>query len=305
MKAKLKVVRHRLASIVSALALIAAACTERAVLFRLDAGVDAGSGITPGFIRVDAGQFQMGSPVGEPCRDIGEIQHSVELTRAFELGAHEVTRREFLDRLGYSPAPVATCAADNCPAAGINRSEAAAYCNALSSVSGLGTCYECTGVGAAVTCVPASPYVGTAIYDCTGFRLPTEAEWERAYRADSTEATYAGAVNNCVAADATASAIGWYDINAASSAHPVGSLQPNAWGFYDMAGNVWEWVHDGHVAYPSTPVVNPVGDVAASTGIGRGGSFNEGAGNLRAAFRNPSEPFFRDATSGFRCARSR
>jgi formylglycine-generating enzyme required for sulfatase activity len=129
------------------------------------------------------------------------------------------------------------------------------------------------------------------------YRLPTEAEWEYVARAGTTD-TYGGA-----------SALGdvaWYVDNSDYMTHPVGQKRPNAWGLYDMLGNVWEWCQDWYDGsyYPSSPMENPAGPSWSSFGrIVRGGSWGVGAWVARVPVRSGFEPGYRLSGSGFRCVR--
>jgi len=258
-----------------------------------------------GFLVIAAGTFAMGSPTDEPCRTDQEDLHRVTLTRNYALAATETTRRQFSTVMGYEPSLSSACMSSDCPVDNVNWHEAAAFCNALSEQAGLTKCYHCTGTGVAVRCSPAPAASGAAVYQCTGYRLPTEAEWERAYRADSQTALFSGPLSVCSGADEAVAPIAWYDSNSGESSHPVAQKEPNRWGLYDMAGNVWEWCHDAFVEKLGTAsVTDPWGAANGSLHLGRGGAWNEPAGHTRAAFRNVGNPEFHDATSGVRCARS-
>jgi formylglycine-generating enzyme required for sulfatase activity len=261
---------------------------------------------TTGYAQIAAGTFIMGSATTEPCRNTDEDQHPVTLTHGFEMKITEVTQAEFQAAMGYNPSGGTSCGG-GCPVEMVDWYEAAAYCNKLSSDKGLAQCYACTGSGASVTCSGSSTYTGANIYGCPGYRLPTEAEWEYAYRAGTTTAFYNGAndptkCNTC--SDARAGTIAWYGCNAGGTSHPSGQKQANAWGLYDMAGNVWEWCNDNYTASLGTSaVIDPWG--AASGGpVFRGGSWSGAPQVLRAATRLLNFPTYRLSYLGFRCVRT-
>ena len=130
----------------------------------------------------------------------------------------------------------------------------------------------------------------------TRYRLPTEADWEYACRAGTT-GDYAG--NNL-------DVMGWYDANAGSKTHPVGRKQPNAFGLYDMHGNVSEWCSDRYDSdyYQQSPGSNPKGSSSGSLRVVRGGSWDFIAGYCRSAYRNGGSPGIRYGSLGFRLVRT-
>jgi formylglycine-generating enzyme required for sulfatase activity len=137
-------------------------------------------------------------------------------------------------------------------------------------------------------------FIGTlnARRDGYTYRLPTEAEWEYAARAGTT-GDYAGNLDE----------LGWYDKNAGGTTHPVGQKRPNAWGLYDMHGNVWEWVSDWSASYPAGSVTDPTGASSGAYRVFRGGSWGGTAGYCRSADRGRVRPGDRGGNLGFRLLR--
>ena len=259
--------------------------------------------VVPGtWVTINAGTFQMGSPSSESCRSNDETQHQVTLTHKFEIQSTEVTQAQFTSLMGYNPSKFTSCGI-NCPLEQVNWYEAAAYANALSAQVGKAKCYKCTGSGKSVSCTEATAYAGKKVYTCPGYRLPTEAEWEYAYRAGTSTAFYNGGITSCKGKDPNLEKIGWYNQNSSSTTHPVGQKTPNTWGLYDMAGNVWEWCHDWYGSYPSSSVSDPVGPTGSSRVL-RGGSWYGNPDYVRAAYRNAYTPSSRLDLIGFRCTRT-
>ena len=265
--------------------------------------------------RIPAGCFTMGSPTNEPCRESGsakerETQHAVTLTRSFEMAATEVTQGQFMERMGSNPSKFSACG-DRCPVETVSWPQARAHCNQLSKMKGLGLCYACTGSGPSMKCPDATPYAGSQIYACPGYRLPAEAEFEYAYRAGTQTAYYNGPVTAsvcgvCDLKDVNANAIAWHCGNASKSTHPVGGKFANDWGLYDMAGNVQEWVQDGYTQdLGSQAAVDPLSTGTKS--MARGGPFDHPADGLRAARRSIGWSTSHSVhwNIGFRCARTR
>jgi formylglycine-generating enzyme required for sulfatase activity len=192
----------------------------------------------------------------------------------------------------------------------LNWWDATTFANTLSLSEGLAPCYTLTGctgtegrdftcTGISVTAASGNPY------DCTGYRLPTEAEWEYAYRAGTTTAFYSGPITHTGSSplDPNLDAIGWYIGNAGGNGQNVARKLPNAWGLYDMAGNLWEWCWDWYGTYPGA-VSDPLGPTTGSLRVFRGGSFDIVASGARAAYRDNVAPSLRDGNRGFRLART-
>lgn len=170
------------------------------------------------------GEFLMGSPGSEKGRDSDEgPQHRVQISGGFWMMETEVTQGQYKALMGTNPSRFKSCGA-RCPVEKVSWYEAGVYANALSKKEGLSSCFKCSGSGTGVSCsaVSHSGYVA-----CKGWRLPTEAEWEYAARA-GTKGARDGNLND----------IAWFDGNSGSKTHTVGQKQANAWGLYDMLGNV-------------------------------------------------------------------
>jgi hypothetical protein len=130
-----------------------------------------------------------------------------------------------------------------------------------------------------------------------GGRLPTEAEWEYAARADSQTVWSFGDDETKLGEYA------WYAENSGGTPHPVGTKKPSAWGLHDMYGNVWEWMADWYGPYTSTAQIDPSGPTTGEFRVRRGGSFDVSAMGLRSVFRFWDAPVFRVGFIGFRCVR--
>jgi formylglycine-generating enzyme required for sulfatase activity len=258
-------------------------------------------------VGIRAGSFWMGSPENEPGRRSNERRRRVGLTRAFYMLRYEVTQGQFRRLMGYNPSFFSKCGA-NCPVEQVNWHEACAYANALSRSRGMEECYDCKGSGRGVRCDAKMQYRGSNYYNCSGYRLPTEAEWEYAARAGTSTAFYSGGITHtdCSPLDPNLDKIGWYCGNSESKTqHPVGRKQANAWGLYDMAGNVWEWVYDCYQdSYSGLTGKDPVNDRTGSERVLRGGSWYNFARYVRAAVRYERSPAYSDYDVGFRLLRS-
>ena len=250
-------------------------------LFLAGCGVAAQPGASSGptWLEIEAGEFEMGAPLGEQCRRDEPRSHDVVIHTPFLIASREATQAEFESAMGYNPSFNATC--QRCPVESVTWHEAAAYCNALTAAEGGAACYTCTGVEGQTRCVPTG--------DCSGYRLPSEAEWEYAARAGTTSPTYAGRLGSCMGRDETAEDIAWYKGNSNGETHPVGEKASNDWGLVDTSGNVAEWTADA--AQPSERVL-------------KGGSWYHNADHLRSASRMLAPAGRRLGYAGIRCVRS-
>ena len=268
-------------------------------------GCDGRAVYTPAeWITIKAGTFTMGSPSTEKCREAGnfkETPHKVTLTHSFTISDSETTQGQYENEMGTNPAHFVECGSD-CPVDAVTWHQAVAYCNALSRADTLAVCYQCSP-----DCTEATTFEGAQIYNCPGYRLPTEAEWEYATRAGTTSAYYSGSVINCTDYDANANTIGWYFANSGMTLHETRQKAPNKWGLYDMPGSVWEWVHDWFEAdLGSAAVTDPAGPVQPTIGrVLRGGSAQVKPQFMRSASRwNYQPPDSQLKLHGFRCVRT-
>jgi formylglycine-generating enzyme required for sulfatase activity len=207
--------------------------------------------------------------------------HAVTLTNAFYLGRYEVTQAQWIARMGSNPSSFQS-ASEQVPAAQVpNRPVEQVSWNTIQN-----------------------------FLTATGMRLPTEAEWEYAYRAGTTTAFhgFTGYLNG-TNDDTLVGNIAWYHAgNCTSGAYcqtrPVGGKAANGLGLHDMAGNVWEWVNDWYGAYSSAAQTNPTGPASGLYRVLRGGGWYYGTHDVRSSGRVTGSPGIGDGTVGFRVARA-
>jgi len=249
------------------------------------AAVTTKSGIP--MVALPGGWFVMGSGAG---REKDEPPHRVRVS-PFLIDRHEVTQDDFARLLGRNPS---RWKEGRCPVEQIRWKDAAEFCNARSRLEGLAPAYD--------------PRTWACDFGSGGYRLPTEAEWEYACRAGS-PAEYAGGDAPARLAEAA-----WFKDARVRRPQPVGLKAPNAWGLYDMHGNVWEWCNDFYAKdyYRESPPEDPRGPATGETRVVRGGCWNSRAPMCRAAYRGDEDPGYTDACFapdvsgflGFRCAKS-
>jgi formylglycine-generating enzyme required for sulfatase activity len=201
---------------------------------------------------IPAGKFMMGSPEGEQSRCADETQHEVTIGRPFYMGVYDVTQEQYQAVMGKERS---MCKGPTYPADSVSWDEAVDFCKKLSAKTG------------------------------KPVRLPTEAEWEYSCRAGTMMPFNTGktlSVDQARCCDPT-SPNGDYEYFETT---PVGSFQPNAWGLYDMHGNVWQWCSDWFGDYPTGPVTDPVGPVDGNYRVVRGGRMCSEPEKCRSARRD-------------------
>jgi len=266
-------------------------------------------------VKVTAGTFQMGSPEYEQGRMADETRHEVTLTKDFYMSAYEITNAQYCEFLN---------------AVGVKDETGLGYGSGVVEYLDLLTgeyvsetqifIYDCTsefcgedewGVIFNETSSSWEPMPGYENYpvvfvtwfgamayaDYVQGMLPTAAQWEYAARAGNSTAYFWG--DDPALIDQYA----WYEGNSENHTHPVGEKQPNAWGLYDMLGNVWEWCRDLYGPYPTGSVVDPVNNVPGEYGKEyelRGSSYYESAAISRCALRYGHQDWRFFCVAGFR-----
>ena len=208
----------------------------------------------------------MGSPSSEKDRSNDETQHKVTLTKGFYIGKYEVTQEQWQKVMENNPSNFenVNMSFGDLPAEQVSWDDCKLFCKKLGS----------------------------------GFRLPTEAEWEYACRGGNKSKGYIYSGSNDI------DDVGWYGKNSDNTTAEVGKKKPNELGLYDMSGNVWEWCSDWYGDYSSGAVKDPVGAKSCSSRVSRGGTWCSDAGRCRSAFRLSIAPTCRSRNMGFRLALS-
>jgi len=232
------------------------------------------------FVLIPAGTFIMGSPSNEPKRGYSEVRHQVVISKSFYMQTTEVTLKQWRALMGkkfFSKKNVM----GNMPVARVSWHDCIRFIKKLNAMSQW------------------------------SYRLPTEAEWEYACRAGSSTVYSWGNTIDCGKAMYSNNSLKSGDCLdyakkrglGVNSPAPVKSYPPNAWGLYDMHGNVWEWCQDWFGDYSASAIVNPVGPYSETKRIRRGGSWFKHGHSCRSANRNFGHPTNRLRTTGFRLVR--
>jgi formylglycine-generating enzyme required for sulfatase activity len=227
------------------------------------------------FIHIPAGTFTMGSPLDEQERIESEIQHTVTFSKPFLIQTTEVTQAQWRQVMEANPSYNSSCG-DDCPVEKVSWNDAQDFIHRLNQKEGT-----------------------------NAYRLPTEAEWEYAARAESTSAFCNGSITKIdCELDPNLDQVGWYCGNMNNRTQPVGKKKPNAWGLYDMHGNVWEWVQDWYGPYETGKVTDPIGPVSGQGKVYRGGGPGMFTRFCRSANRLSAAQDYRFMHLGFRLAKN-
>jgi sulfatase modifying factor 1 len=260
--------------------------------------------VPPGqMIFVPGGTFTMGDTRGQGYSD--ELPTHTVTLNSFYIGKYEVTQAEYSQ---YMPSPNWTSSyglGDNYPAYRVSWYAILKYCNLRSMAEGLTPCYSISGStnpadwGEVPTTSNSTWNAVICNWNASGYRLPTEAEWEYAARGATNNPDYLYSGSDDI------NAVAWYTNNSGSSTHPVGTKAPNGIGTYDMSGNVWEWCWDWYSSsyYSSSPQDNPTGPASGSYRVGRGGSWSSYALNCTVSFRFGFNATDSGTVLGFRICR--
>ena len=257
--------------------------------------------INDGFLLISGGTFEMGSPESEAWRGENEDLHTVSVSD-FYISPYELTQKEYAALMGTNPS---SFTGDELPVENISWLDAVACCNARSEAEGLPPAYTVEG--------------STVIWNrgAEGYRLPTEAEWEYACRAGTDtpfntetsispeESNYYGHYpyqieENYFSQGNLTTKPGQYRQTTVA----VDSFSPNAWGLYNMHGNVSEWVWDTYGTYDSSQTTDPTGPVSGNRKIYRGGGWNDFAKNMRSSYRATLEAETASFNLGLRLVRN-
>jgi formylglycine-generating enzyme required for sulfatase activity len=244
-------------------------------------------------VLIPAGTFQMGCSVSNAhlCSGNEGPVHSVTLTNAFYIGRYEVTQAQWQARMGSNPSLWRNPSPEVPPEEVPNRPVDTTSWNTIQGFLGSNSLKKGGGL--------------------SGLRLPTEAEWEYAYRAGTTTAYhslpgYPDGTND----DQVVNDIAWWGScpncggNSGHQTYPVGRKAGNGFGLHDMAGNIYEFVQDWSGPYPQGPLTNPTGPDSGTTRVLRGGSFADARTNLRSSKRYWTPPDHLSNRYGFRVARN-
>jgi formylglycine-generating enzyme required for sulfatase activity len=211
------------------------------------------------------------------CSDDEKPQHRVNITKPFYMGKYEVTQGQWKAVMGKNSSSFSNCG-ESCPVESVSWNDVQEFIKKL--------------------CKIEEKFIDLLNPWSCKYRLPTEAEWEYSARSGSKTKYYWGNTMD--------GSYAWYSDNSGSKTHLVGQKKPNAWGLYDMTGNVYEWMQDWYDSgyYGKNASNNPVGADSGSYRVGRGGSWYNSDWSCRTSYRLHVTPDNRILYLGFRLART-
>ncbi|MDR2941769.1 MAG: formylglycine-generating enzyme family protein [Treponema sp.] len=303
------------AAVAVTMALFFVGCSESSGNPNESNNPDDGNSANIEMVQIPGGSFQMGKELNNYYDE--EPVHSVTLS-GFYMSKYEVTQAQYKAVMGsnlYRPPSCFDGGAGREPASGevqgnrpvenVSWYDAIVFCNKLSMAKNLSPAYSISNSTnpADWGSVPESNNstwdAVTIVNGSTGYRLPTEAQWEYAAKGGAgSPGNYSYSGSN------TVGEVAWFNGNSDYKTHEVGKKLPNGLGLYDMSGNVWEWCWDWYAEYPSEAQIDPTGAASGAYRVFRGGNFENSADSARSVSRGgSSDPSHWSGDIGFRLVR--
>ena len=243
-------------------------------------------------VLIPAGPFSLGNTGSYEGEYDEKPPVTIIISKPFYISKYEITQQQYKAVMGNNPSEFK---GDNLPVEQVSWYDALDFCNRLSKSEGLTQCYTINGTK--VTCD----------FEANGYRLPTEAEWEYAAKAGTKTDFYSGKLtysgNSPI--DPNLDKIAWYSANSSNATHPVGQKTPNAFGLYDMSGNVWEWCWDRYAEYPSVETKDYQGPEIGTYRVYRGGGWRNLAWYCRSTNRDRNYLDDKNNSLGFRVVKAK
>ena len=254
--------------------------------------VQADKTVKGNLVLIPAGPFSLGNTGSYEGEYDEKPPVTIIISKPFYISKYEITQQQYKAVMGNKPSEFK---GDDLPVEQVSWYDALNFCNTLSQSEGLTPCYTINGTK--VTCD----------FEANGYRLPTEAEWEYAAKAGTKTDFYSGKLtysgNSPI--DPNLDKIAWYSANSSNATHPVGQKAPNAFGLYDMSGNVWEWCWDRYAEYPSKETKDYQGPEIGTYRVYRGGGWRNLAWYCRSTNRDRNYLDDKNNSLGFRVVKAK